>query len=174
MSQAKVRVCFVCLGNICRSPTAEGVFLSLIARAGLASQIAVDSAGTAAFHVGERPDPRTLAAAARRGYPLPSVARKFVVADFHAFDLVLAMDRKNWVDLTRLRAPGAGSAELHLLRSFEPEAPADLDVPDPYYGGADGFERVIDICERACCGLLSELRARYKLDGEHFETKSEP
>ncbi|MFM2420925.1 MAG: hypothetical protein RL385_5648 [Pseudomonadota bacterium] len=170
MSQAKVRVCFVCLGNICRSPTAEGVFLKLIARAGLASQIAVDSAGTAAFHVGERPDPRTLAAAARRGYPLPSIARKFVVADFQAFDLVLAMDRKNWVDLTRLRAACTGRAELHLLRSFDPDAPTDLDVPDPYYGGADGFERVLDICERACSGLLCQLRARYELDG----TKSEP
>jgi protein-tyrosine phosphatase len=164
MSQAKVRVCFVCLGNICRSPTAEGVFLSLVERAGLASQIAVDSAGTAAYHAGEPPDPRSIAAAAKRGYHLPSVARKFEQSDFTAFDLVLAMDRKNWVDLTRLRADEPRLAELRLLRSFEPAPPKDLDVPDPYYGGAEGFDHVLDICERACAGLLTSLRSQYKLD----------
>jgi protein-tyrosine phosphatase len=152
---ASVRVCFVCLGNICRSPTAEGVLLAQLRAAGLDHAVAVDSAGTAAYHVGERPDPRTLAAAARRGYELPSVARQFVRADFARFTHVLAMDRQNLAALERLR--GGGGAVPSLLRSFEPDADAP-DVPDPYYGGAPGFEQVLDICERACAGFLTHLR----------------
>jgi protein-tyrosine phosphatase len=153
---APVRVCFVCLGNICRSPTAEGVLLAQLRAAGLDHAVSVDSAGTAAYHVGERPDPRTLAAAARRGYALPSVARQFVRSDFARYSHVLAMDRQNLVALERLRGSGGG-AEPTLLRSFEPDADAP-DVPDPYYGGAQGFEQVLDICERACAGFLSQLR----------------
>lgn len=156
-----VRVCFVCLGNICRSPTAEGVLLAQLRATGLEGRIAVDSAGTAAYHAGERPDPRTLAAAHQRGYTLPSVARQFQRQDFARFTHVLAMDRANLAALVRLRGTGAGPSP-ELLRSYEPE-PDTLDVPDPYYGGARGFEEVLDICERACAGFLRAIRTQHGL-----------
>ena len=156
----RVRLCFVCLGNICRSPTAEGVMLHLLREAGLDAVVAVDSAGTAAYHVGNPPDPRTLAAAARRGIALPSMARQFRVVDFSRFDYVLAMDAENLGELRALAPNDDALGRLHLLRSFEPDAKA-LDVPDPYYGGAQGFETVLDQCEAACAGLLRELRERH-------------
>lgn len=160
--KAKVRLCFVCLGNICRSPTAEGVMLHLLRQAGLDAVVAVDSAGTAGYHVGNPPDPRTVAAAARRGIALPSLARQFRVIDFARFDYVLALDADNLTELRALAPNPDALAKLHLLRSFEPGAAA-LDVPDPYYGGAQGFETVLDQCEAACAGLLRELRARHGL-----------
>jgi len=153
-----VRVCFVCLGNICRSPTAEGVFKKLVADAQLA--VTVDSAGTGAYHVGELPDPRTRLAAARRGYELTSRARKFVASDFEKFDLVVAMDRDNFENLQRLARGRTNAPPVVLLRSFEPGAPEGAEVPDPWYGGDDGFEDVLDICERACSGLLEHVRSR--------------
>ncbi len=155
-----LRICFVCLGNICRSPTAEIVMHELVAEAGLVDQIALDSAGTGAYHCGEDADPRTRAAAARRGLEITHHARQFTAADLDRFDLVIAMDAANAVALRRML--GARSAPtLRLLRSFDPTAPTNADVPDPYYAGGDrGFEEVLDQCERACAGLLAHARER--------------
>ena len=152
-----MRICFVCMGNICRSPTAEGVMRALVDRAGLADRIAIDSAGTGGWHAGELPDPRSRAAAAKRGYQLTHIARQFVVADLERFDLVVAMDLDNVAQLCRL-AGTRHAPPIRLLRSYDATAPADAEVPDPYSGGAAGFEAVIDQCERACRGLLEQLR----------------
>ena len=153
----KSSVVFVCTGNICRSPTAEGVFRKLAADAGLAERILVDSAGTHGYHVGEPPDPRTREAAARRGYDLsPLRARQFERQDFSRFDLVLAMDRDNHAILARLAQPSAGHKlrmMMEFARNFE-----ESEVPDPYYGGPLGFERVLDMLEDASRGLLEMLR----------------
>jgi protein-tyrosine phosphatase len=157
-----VSVAFVCLGNICRSPTAEGVFRHLLAEADLAHAIAVDSAGTAAYHVGEPPDARSAAAARRRGIQLGGRARAFGPEDFARFDLVVAMDRQNRSDLLAMAPDAAARDKVVLLRDFQPEPERDThDVPDPYYGGSDGFDRVLDICDASCRGLLSHLRRHY-------------
>jgi len=150
-------VCFVCLGNICRSPTAEGIFLRLVAEAGLADRIRADSAGTAAYHVGERPDRRSRAEARRRGTELPGRARAFEPGDFERFDYVLAMDAENHAVLREL-APAGHAARVELLRRYDPAAPPGADVPDPYYGGENGFAEVYDLCEAACRGLLERIR----------------
>jgi protein-tyrosine phosphatase len=158
-----VSLCFVCLGNICRSPTAEGIMLQLVADAGLTQQILVDSAGTSAYHEGESPDPRTFRTAKLRGVHLPSIARQWQRADFQRFDYVLAMDRQNHHNLAMLAGP-ALRPRIHLLRRFEPRPDeSDLDVPDPYYGGPSGFEQVFDICEAACRGLLAHVRKEHGL-----------
>jgi protein-tyrosine phosphatase len=154
---AILRVCFVCLGNICRSPTAEGVMRHLVARAGRAEAFEIDSAGTAAYHEGERPDRRSLATARARGVELPGRARQFRREDFDRFDHVLAMDRENFRELLRLAPDAAARAKVALLRSFDPEAPPEAEVPDPYYGGADGFDRVFEICMAACRGFLTHV-----------------
>jgi protein-tyrosine phosphatase len=166
-----VRLCFVCLGNICRSPTAEGIMAKLVAEAGLSHHIEVDSAGTGAWHVGQPADRRSAAEARRRGVGLTSVARQVHVGDFHHFDLLLAMDRRNLADLADLAPDAAARERIHLLRSFDPAladlgAGADLDVPDPYYGEGDGFARVFDLVAAACRGLLDHVRA------EHLEPAS--
>jgi protein-tyrosine phosphatase len=154
-----VRVSFVCLGNICRSPTAEAVMRHLVREAGLGDRVAIDSAGTGDWHVGEPRDRRSLEVGRRRGMPLGGTARQFQPSDFDRFDYVLAMDRQNFANLQRLAPDEAARAKIHLLRTFEAAAtPGDDEVPDPYYGGADGFDRVIDICEKACRGLLTHLR----------------
>jgi protein-tyrosine phosphatase len=155
-----MRVCFVCLGNICRSPTAEGVFRKLVIDAQLDARLTIDSAGTGAWHVGELPDPRSRQAATRRGYELSHRARMFTAHDFERFDLVLAMDRDNLDSLQRLARGRTHVPMIRLLRSFDQSAPADADVPDPYSGEDDGFEDVLDICERACRGLLEHVRSR--------------
>jgi protein-tyrosine phosphatase len=155
-----MRICFVCLGNICRSTTAHGVMEKLVSDAGLSDRISLDSAGTGNWHVGELPDERARDHAARRGYPLTHRARQFVTSDFARFDLVLAMDRSNLAHLQRLAAAyPADAPPIKLLRSFDPDAPPHAEVPDPYAGGGDDFERVLDICERACRGLLEHARA---------------
>lgn len=160
-----MRICFVCLGNICRSPTAHGVMEKLVAEAGLGDRIALDSAGTGSWHVGELPDERSREHAVRRGYQLTHRARQFVASDFARFDLVLAMDRSNLAHLERLAAayransPGAPLPAIELLRSFDAAAPPHAEVPDPYAGDGDDFERVLDICERACRGVLEVARA---------------
>lgn len=154
-----MRICFVCLGNICRSPTAEGVMRALVDAAGLAERFELDSAGTGDWHAGELPDPRTRAAAARRGLALTHTARQFTRRDLERFDLVLAMDRANLRHLRTL-AGERNPPELRLLRSFDPTAPEGAEVPDPYAGGETGFEEVLDQCERACAGLLAHVRAR--------------
>ncbi|HEY5450208.1 MAG TPA: low molecular weight protein-tyrosine-phosphatase [Polyangia bacterium] len=153
-----VRICFVCLGNICRSPTAEAVMRHLVAQAGLEKRIAVDSAGTGDWHVGDPPDRRARAVGAKRGIPLSGTARQFTPADFAQYDHVIAMDRSNRDELMRMAPAPAEKAKVRLLRSFDESAPPDADVPDPYYGGPGGFDEVFDICERACRGLLDHLR----------------
>ncbi len=155
-----MRICFVCLGNICRSPTAEGVMHKLVADAGLTSKLVLDSAGTGAWHVGELPDPRSRSAAKKRGYDLTHRARTFTAQDFGRFDLVLAMDRNNVENLKQLARGRSHVPPIQLLRAFEQGAESGAEVPDPYSGGADGFEEVLDICERACRGLLEHVRTR--------------
>ena len=148
------------MGNICRSPTAHGVMDKLVREAGLDGKVVLDSAGTGAWHVGELPDGRSRAAANKRGYDLTHRARKFSAADFDRFDLVVAMDRLNYDSLQRLARGRTHVPPIRLLRSFDPAAPADAEVPDPYSGEDDGFEEVLDICESACRGLLAHLRER--------------
>jgi protein-tyrosine phosphatase len=155
-----MRICFVCLGNICRSPTAEGVMQHLAREAGLDAKLVLDSAGTGAWHVGELPDPRSRSAAKKRGYDLTHRARKFIANDFDRFDLVLAMDRDNYDSLHRLARGRTHVPPIRLLRSFDQSAPEGAEVPDPYSGDDDGFEDVLDICERACRGLLEHVRSR--------------
>jgi len=158
-----VRLSFVCLGNICRSPTAQAVMRHLVNEAGLGDKIQLDSAGTGEWHVGEARDPRSSAVGQRRGMPLYGRARQFQPQDFARFDYVLAMDRQNRDGLLRMAPDEAAAAKVHLLRAFDPASPPDSDVPDPYYGGPQGFDQVFDICEAACRGLLAELRRRYDL-----------
>jgi len=153
-----MKILFVCAGNICRSPTAEGVMVRLLGGAGLAGRVFVDSAGTGGWHAGELPDPRTRDAASRRGLALTHRARQLRRADLDRFDLVLVMDGDNLRHVAALARPRV-RAEIRLLRSFDPAAPAGAIVPDPYAGGPDGFEEVLDICERACEGLLAHVRA---------------
>jgi protein-tyrosine phosphatase len=150
-----VRICFVCLGNICRSPTAEGIMLKLVKERGQEGKFVIDSAGTAGYHTGEPPDPRTLSTAKARGVHLPSRARRFTERDFARFDLVIAMDQRNASDLRKLATTPEAERKVRLLREFDASAKAarELDVPDPYFGGQDGFEQVFDICEAACAGL---------------------
>jgi len=155
-----LRVLFVCLGNICRSPTADGVFRSMVASAGLSDLVQVDSAGTAAWHIGKTPDPRTIKAAAERGYDLSLLrARQALAADFDQFDYVLAMDLENLSNLRALKPAAARTDPQLFLRSFARRFNID-EVPDPYYGGADGFEQVLDLVEDACEGLLADIRQR--------------
>lgn len=153
-----MRVLFVCLGNICRSPTAEGIFRHKVREAGLDECVEIDSAGTGDWHVGKAPDARSRAAALRRGYDLSSLrARQVSAVDFSRYDLILAMDHANLRDLKHLRA-GSGTAELDLfLRRYELEVD---EVPDPYSGGEDGFEHVLDLVEQACERLLVEVKGR--------------
>jgi len=152
-----MRVLFVCLGNICRSPTAEAVLRALAAREAPELALEVDSAGTADYHVGQPPDPRTRAAAARRGYDLSTLrARTVEAADFERFDLILAMDREN-LSVLRRRAPSDARERVRLFLEFAP-ASAPEEVPDPYYGGPNGFEEVLDLVEAATRGLLAHLR----------------
>ena len=148
-----MRVLFVCLGNICRSPTAEAVMRGLVEERGLAGVIEIDSAGTGDWHVGKPSDPRAIEVAAGRGVELTSRARQVGVADFDEFDLIVAMDRSNHEHLVALA--GGDETKVRLLRGYGGDA--DPDVPDPYFGGNDGFEEVLDIIERNCSLLLDEL-----------------
>ncbi len=155
-----VRVLFVCMGNICRSPTAQGVFTELLQREGLTGQVHVDSAGTHAYHTGSAPDSRAQAAALRRGIDLKSQrARQISDDDFERFDYILAMDREN-LALLRERCPEHFADKLGLLLEYAPHLGIE-EVPDPYYGGSAGFERVLDMVLEASGGLLREIRARH-------------
>ncbi|HEV2443234.1 MAG TPA: low molecular weight protein-tyrosine-phosphatase [Steroidobacteraceae bacterium] len=152
-----MRILFVCLGNICRSPTAEVVFRAVASREAPDIVLEIDSAGTAGYHVGEQPDGRTRQAAARRGYDLSALrARVVEPRDFEYFDLILAMDRENLRALER-RAPPDGRDRLRLFLEFAPETGIS-EVPDPYYGGPNGFEDVLDLIEAASRGLIEHLR----------------
>lgn len=154
-----MRILFVCLGNICRSPTAEGVLRVVGAREFPGLALEIDSAGTANYHVGEPPDRRTVAAARRRGYDLAGLrARQIQPSDFSHFEHVLAMDRANLSELEKLR-PRNSTAQVSLFLEFAPDAEY-REVPDPYYGGTEDFERVLDLCEAAARGLLTRLTDR--------------
>lgn len=152
-------VLFVCLGNICRSPTAEAVFRAKARRAGIASRLTIDSAGTGEWHVGDPPDWRAVAHAAKRGYDLSSLrARQVTRADFGRFDWILAMDRSNLADLERMR-PRDHAGHLGLFLELAPHL-GRREVPDPYDGGADGFEVVLDLVEAASAALVARLGNR--------------
>ena len=154
----RISVLFVCLGNICRSPTADAVLGRKVEALGLQSRLLVDSAGTGDWHVGQPPDPRAQQHAARRGYDLSALrARQVAVEDFHRFDFILAMDRNNLAELERMR-PRGHAGELDLFRRYGGDS-RGLEVPDPYYGGEQGFEEVLDLIEEAADGLLAHLRS---------------
>jgi protein-tyrosine phosphatase len=155
-----IGVLFVCLGNICRSPAAEAAFRRVVEDAGLSGAFTIDSAGTGAWHIGERADSRMCDAGRRRGLTLTSIARQVTPDDFHRFDHILAMDASNLRALRRL-APGSHHAAVRLFRDFDPEGEGE-DVPDPYYGGREGFEDVLDIVTRTARGLLEALEPRTK------------
>ncbi|WP_111496448.1 low molecular weight protein-tyrosine-phosphatase [Marinobacter bohaiensis] len=151
-----VRVLFVCMGNICRSPTAHGVFQARVEQAGLADSIEIDSCGTGAWHIGEPPDERAMAAARKRGYDLSTIrARQLKSADLDHFDYVLVMDRDNLARSRSLASSRRTQPELFL--TYAGDSPVD-EVPDPYYGGGDGFEFVLDLVESACDGLIDHIR----------------
>ena len=156
MRDKRLGVLFVCTGNICRSPTAEAVFRKLVADAGMSEAILTDSAGTHGYHVGEPPDPRSQASAADRGYDLSALrARKVERSDFQRFDLIVAMDREHAAACSRIAGPSAAH-KLKLMMSYASRF-TDKDVPDPYYGGPQDFERVLDMIEDAARGLLDAV-----------------
>ncbi len=159
----KVKVLFVCLGNICRSPMAEGLFLHLIQEEGIADRFEVDSAGTAGYHVGEPADSRMRETAQSHGVHLPSRARKFIAEDLDRFDYVLPMDRSNLQNIERLNHPYADNkAKVVMMRDYDPK-PGDGNVPDPYYGGRDGFENVYQILLRSNQEFLKQIREEYQI-----------
>lgn len=156
-----IKVLFICMGNICRSPTAEGVFRQVVEQASLSDQINIDSAGTHAYHIGSQPDHRAQSAALNRGIDLSSQrGRKVESSDFDTFDYILAMDDSNHSDL---QAVANGSADnLHMFLKFA-ENFSESDVPDPYYGGDQGFEHVLDLIEDASKGLLAHIRDKHSI-----------
>ncbi|MFF7970471.1 low molecular weight protein-tyrosine-phosphatase [Streptomyces sp. NPDC007905] len=156
------RVCFVCSGNICRSPMAEAVFRARVQEAGLAELVEIDSAGTGGWHEGEGADPRTVSVLREHGYGTGHTARRFQPSWFAAIDLVIALDTGHLKALRRLAPTEEDARKVRLLRSYDPAADDDLDVPDPYYGGRDGFEECLEMVEAASTGLLAAVRAQLK------------
>jgi low molecular weight protein-tyrosine phosphatase len=156
-SDTRYRVCFVCTGNICRSPMAEAVLRHLVTEAGLSDHVEVWSAGTGDWHVGDDADHRALSTLRGRGYDLRHRAQQWQAADFDRADLILALDRGHYRALRRLAPPGEQD-KIRMLRSYDPDAGDDLDVPDPYYGDVAGFGHVLDLIETACEGVLAEIR----------------
>ncbi|MER5941301.1 low molecular weight protein-tyrosine-phosphatase [Streptomyces sp. NPDC001928] len=154
------RVCFVCTGNICRSPMAESVFRARVEDAGLGGPVEVDSAGTGGWHEGDPADPRTVSVLEEHGYESGHAARQFQSSWFARLDLVIALDSGHLKALRRLAPTPEDAAKVRLLRSYDPAAGDDLDVPDPYYGGRDGFEECLDMVEAASTGLLAAVRAQ--------------
>ncbi|MFC3573442.1 low molecular weight protein-tyrosine-phosphatase [Streptomyces yaanensis] len=159
------RVCFVCTGNICRSPMAESVFRARIEEAGLDGLIEVDSAGTGGWHEGDGADPRTVAVLEENGYDGEHIARQFQPSWFSRLDLVIALDSGHLKALRHLAPTPEEAAKVRLLRSYDPAAGDDLDVPDPYYGGMDGFEECLEMVEAASTGLLAAVQ-------EHVEGRA--
>ncbi|MCG8309941.1 MAG: low molecular weight phosphotyrosine protein phosphatase [Cytophagales bacterium] len=156
-----IKVLFVCLGNICRSPLAEGIFKYKVTRDGLGDKIHVESAGTSGWHIGESPDPRSVEIAERNGIFLDSYGRKAVSEDFNEFDYILAMDSSNYADLKRLKNSSTnGAAQLFLMRDFD-DIGKGQDVPDPYYGGEDGFSYVFELLDRSCENLLETIKKNH-------------
>lgn len=165
-----IRVLFVCMGNICRSPTAQGVFEARVKQAGLDGVIAADSAGTTGYHVGDSPDTRATRAAKGRGIDIGHYrARKVEPEDFFDYDIVLAMDQANYKALAHMAGTSARE-KLHMFLEFAPDAYGE-NVPDPYYGGANGFEDVLDMCEAAADGLLRHLVATHGLRQKQTESR---
>ena len=161
-----ISVLFVCLGNICRSPLAEAVFRQVATEEGIESRFRIDSAGTSGYHVGEPPDSRTAATAARRGVEVTGSSRQITGRDVESFDYLVAMDADNLREVERLverAGVGDDGPAVHLFREFDPEADGDLEVPDPYYGGPSGFDDVHDLVERSARGFLEHLRQRHDL-----------
>ncbi|MEU5533017.1 low molecular weight protein-tyrosine-phosphatase [Streptomyces sp. NPDC020362] len=154
------RVCFVCTGNICRSPMAESVFRTRVEEAGLDSRVETGSAGTGGWHEGEAADPRTVSVLEERGYGTGHTARRFEASWFAGLDLVIALDTGHLKALRRLAPTEEDARKVRLLRSYDPAAGDDLDVPDPYYGGLDGFEECLEMVEAASTGLLAAVRER--------------
>jgi len=161
-----VKVCFVCLGNICRSPLAQGVFEALVKEEGLQDRIIISSAGVSGWHVGNPPDARMQQTALDHGIRLNSRARQFKSSDFEQMDLVLAMDHSNLSALKQMSAEPELQDKLFLFRSFDPKHNNDLEVPDPYYGGDKGFETVYQIVDRTCPKVLDHLKARLATKNE--------
>lgn len=153
----KTRILFVCLGNIVRSPLAENLFAHLAEQAGMGDRYLADSAGTGGWHTGEQPDARMRQVAAGRGFRYDGNARQFTPADFDRFDWIIAMDASNRSNLAALARSETDADKIRMMRAFDPAGNSDDPVPDPYYGGIDGFERVYDIVERSCRGLLETL-----------------
>ncbi|MFJ9117725.1 low molecular weight protein-tyrosine-phosphatase [Streptomyces sp. NPDC102394] len=152
------RVCFVCTGNICRSPMAESVFRTRLREAGLDDRVEADSAGTGGWHEGDDADPRTVSVLRENGYDGAHIARQFQSSWFSRLDLVIALDAGHLKALRRLAPTPEDAAKVRLLRSYDPAAGDDLDVPDPYYGGMDGFEECLEMVEAASEGLLAAVR----------------
>jgi len=160
MSKGNIKVLFVCLGNICRSPTAEGVFRHIVQESGHESWITTDSAGTHAYHVGEQPDRRAQQTALSRGIDISDLrGRKAISDDFNEFDYVLAMDDENYQMLEQI-CPAGMNEKLHLFLDFSQDF-SETQVPDPYYGGDQGFEHVFDLVESASKGLLEDIKKRF-------------
>lgn len=155
------KLVFVCLGNICRSPTAEGVFIHKVKQARLEDYFYIDSAGTSAFHIGESANSKSQATANKHGVHLPSKARRFEYADLEEFDLILAMDSQNLSNIRQLDRKNKFEHKIKMMREFDPQ-PGDGEVPDPYYGGLDGFENVFQVLDRSCEALLNELKPHIK------------
>jgi protein-tyrosine phosphatase len=158
-----IQVCFVCLGNICRSPLAEGVFKSLVAKEGLEDRISTASAGVGSWHIGEPPDARMMKTAHKNGIVLNSRARQFQKNDFRNTDLILAMDESNLQALEQMSPSLDARQKLFLFRSFDQEHQGDLNVPDPYYGGEGGFDHVFEIVDRTCPRILEFIKDRSEL-----------
>lgn len=158
MATARIRILFVCMGNICRSPLAEAVFRHLARERGVEDRFEIDSAGTSGYHEGDPPDRRSVATARGRGVTVTGASRPLSERDLQEFHYVIVMDAENRSHVDRLRATFGGEARVHRLREWDPER-SGLDVPDPYYGGVRGFEDVHDIVERSCRALLDHLLA---------------
>jgi protein-tyrosine phosphatase len=159
------KLLFVCLGNICRSPSAENIMNHLISEAGLSTKIICDSAGTSGYHVGAAPDRRMSMAAKKRGLKLIGQSRQLKPVDLQSFDLILTMDRENYQDILYLDREGKYEDKIRMICDFATEK-ADKEIPDPYYGGADGFDYVIDLLYDACAGLLN-----YVVNSAEYQAK---
>lgn len=157
-----MKICFVCLGNIIRSPLAENIFRDLTQQGGLTSKYHLESAGTSAFHVGDPPDSRMRQVASRRGLEYAGQARQFQREDLDRFDLIIAMDKANLRYLSSRALTREQGEKIHLMRDYDRLTSTDLDVPDPYYGGPEGFEMTFDIVLRSCQGLFEELEGGQK------------
>lgn len=162
-NKKKIRLLFVCLGNICRSPAAEGIMASIILKNDLQDMIEVDSAGTSGWHEGELPDERMRSHGERRGYDFASHARKIRKSDLDDFDYVLVMDRQNYANVKALATGQEQIDKIHMMTEFSRLYSHHDHIPDPYYGGASGFELVLDLLEEACEGLLLAIKKKYNL-----------